>query len=134
MRPDVFALAGRRDVLGLVVLAIPLMLAGCAADQGVAPPPEPVFQPEPAPAREQLAALAAAAQDRRFTARYTLTTADRPARTVEVTRAVDGTWRVDVPRGALGGTADVAVARTTGGLYQCTLGPSLPAAPPAPAA
>jgi hypothetical protein len=45
-----------------------------------------------------------------------------------VTRAADGTWRVDVPRGALGGTADVAVARTADGLYQCALGSVGPAA------
>lgn len=131
MRPDAFALwARRRDLLGLVVLAAPLVLTGCAPHPAPVPAPEPAVEEQPASAREQLAALAASAQDRRFTARYTLTTADGPARTVEVTRAIDGTWRVDVELGALGGTADVAVARTVEGLYQCALDALGPA--PAP--
>ncbi len=46
----------------------------------------------------------------------------RPTRTVTVTIAQDGTWLVAVPGGALGGTADVAIAGTPAGLYQCALG------------
>ncbi|GIH18227.1 hypothetical protein Raf01_63990 [Rugosimonospora africana] len=70
----------------------------------------------------QLAARVATAQDKRYVARYTLTTRGRPVRTVTVTVAADGSWLVTVPGGALGGTADVAVADTPAGLYQCALG------------
>jgi hypothetical protein len=38
-----------------------------------------------------------------------------------VVLAADGTWRIDVPGGALDGQASVAVARTSQGLYQCQL-------------
>jgi hypothetical protein len=72
-------------------------------------------------ARTQLAARAAAAKDRRYAAIYTLASGDRPDRSVVVTRAADGGWRVDIPGGALGGTADVSVARTRDGLFQCAL-------------
>lgn len=72
-------------------------------------------------ARAELAALAAAAQDRHLVASYTLSTAGRPDRTVHVTSARDGTWRVDISGGALGGTADVSVARIADGLFQCSL-------------
>ena len=37
------------------------------------------------------------------------------------TSANDGSWRVDVPGGALGGTADVSMAGTADGLFQCAL-------------
>jgi hypothetical protein len=37
------------------------------------------------------------------------------------TLAADGSWRVDVPGGALGGQANVAIAGTRNGLYQCRL-------------
>ncbi|RKN54558.1 hypothetical protein D7193_21600 [Micromonospora costi] len=102
-------------------LALPLLLAACAADPPPAPPPS-----DPAPvtvdaARDELAALAAAAQDRHLAARYTFTSGDEPARTILVTSANDGSWRVDVPGGALGGTADVSLAATADGLFQCAL-------------
>ena len=99
-------------------------LGGCTACGSGASPDPAVTQPPPLgrpDAREQLAALAAAAQDRRYTAAYTLKVADRPDRTVTVTLAADGSWRVDIPGGALGGTADVSVARTGDGLFQCAL-------------
>jgi hypothetical protein len=91
--------------------------SGAAPDPVAAQAP-PTDRPD---ARAQLAALAAAAQDRRYTAAYTLKAADRPDRTVTVTLATDGSWRVDIPGGALGGTADVSVARTGAGLFQCAL-------------
>ncbi|MFK3981773.1 hypothetical protein ACI2K4_15515 [Micromonospora sp. NPDC050397] len=72
-------------------------------------------------ARTQLAALAAAAEDRHLRAYYTLSRSGRPNRTVAVTSATDGTWRVDIPGGALGGTADIAMAQTRNGIYQCAL-------------
>jgi hypothetical protein len=75
----------------------------------------------PGQARAQLAARAAAAKDRRYAALFTLATPGRADRTVVVTRATDGGWRVDIPGGARGGTADVSVARTRDGLFQCAL-------------
>jgi hypothetical protein len=72
-------------------------------------------------ARAQLSALAAAAKDKTMVAFYTLRSGGRADRTVAVTLATDGTWRVDIPGGALGGTVDIAVAAAANGLYQCTL-------------
>ncbi|MFC0503958.1 hypothetical protein [Micromonospora costi] len=120
-RPARRALVRRTTSLGVSSLALPLLLAACAADPPPAPPPS-----DPAPvtvdaARDELAALAAAAQDRHLAARYTFTSGDEPARTILVTSANDGSWRVDVPGGALGGTADVSLAATADGLFQCAL-------------
>jgi hypothetical protein len=113
-----------------VLLAVPVLLAGC----GSAPlPPDlsaSAAPSEPAQARAQLAALAAAAQDRHLVALYTLSTAGRTDRTVSVTVANDATWRVDIPGGALGGTADVSVAQTRDGLFQCALQSVQRPAPP----
>lgn len=104
-------------------LAVATTVAACT--DGTAPPTRPPATTAPPPpttaARGQLAGLAAAAEDYRFTALYTLATPGRTERTVVVTVAIDGSWRVDIPGGALGGTADVAVARNTGGLFQCAL-------------
>jgi hypothetical protein len=109
---------------GVLVLLLPALLTACTADRP--PPPPTAGSADPAPAevdaaRDELAALAAAARDRHVTARYTLTGTDGPARDVTVTSAADGTWRVDVPGGALGGTADVSLAATADGLFQCGL-------------
>jgi hypothetical protein len=116
-----------RGLVRVVALAAPVAVAACTADPVMppAPPDEANLATEVASAREQLAALAAAGQDRHFAATYTLSTADHPDRMVTVTRAGDGTWRVDIPGGALGGAADVSVARTADGLYQCASTPSL---------
>ncbi|MGA3490501.1 hypothetical protein ACK8GG_21135 [Micromonosporaceae bacterium DT55] len=96
--------------------------AGCS---GEPPPDDPPATTAPLPvtteARDQLAALAAAGLDRHFTARYTLRSKGRPDRTVEVTRATDGTWRVDIPGWALGGDADIAMAGNSDGIFQCAL-------------
>jgi hypothetical protein len=105
-------------------LVITGALAGCGSDPvpaGAAAPSASAVPTEPTEARDVLAARAAAAKDRRMVAFYTLSTTDRADRTVTVTRAVDGGWRVDIPGGALDGTADVAVARTREGLFQCEL-------------
>ena len=101
-------------------------LAGCGED-----PPAPEVAAgatsaapvptTPTEAQAQLAALAAAAKDRRMVANYTLRTPDRADRAVTVTLAADGTWRVDVPGGAQGGATDVAIASNANGLYQCAL-------------
>lgn len=66
----------------------------------------------------------AAARDRRYVAAYTLVTRGRADRTVLASVATDASWRVDVPGGALGGGADVAIVGDTTGTYQCLLGGS----------
>ncbi|MFI2661813.1 hypothetical protein [Micromonospora carbonacea] len=115
-----------RRLTGVAALVLlPALLAACADDPAPAPAPSTSTDPAPAAAdaaRDELAALAAAAQDRSFTARYTLADGGGGSdRSIVVTSAVDGTWRVDVPGGALGGTADVSLATTADGLYQCGL-------------
>jgi hypothetical protein len=68
-----------------------------------------------------LAARAAAAKDLRQVASYVLRTNGRPDRTVSVTRAVDGSWRVDIPGAAYGGAVDVALVYRGGALHECVL-------------
>ncbi|WP_238359768.1 MULTISPECIES: hypothetical protein [Micromonospora] len=105
------------------VFALSVLLVGCSADPPADPPP-PTSAPRPVgmdAARDELAAHAAAAQDRHLVARYTLRVDGEADRLVLVTSANDGSWRVDVPGGALGGTADISLAATTDGLFQCAL-------------
>jgi hypothetical protein len=105
----------------LLTLALASALAGCGTG-GAAPrssPPAPEPAPTPA-ARAELAARAAAAQDLVAVSFYAL----RPPggdedRTVMVVRAADRSWRVDIPGGGLGGTADVSIAATGDGLFHC---------------
>jgi hypothetical protein len=76
----------------------------------------------PTEARGRLAGLAAAAKDRRMVAFYTLSTTGRADRTVAVTLAGDGSWRIDVPGGAHGGAVDITMfAGPDGKVYQCAL-------------
>jgi hypothetical protein len=97
-------------------------LAGCGGDPPAGAAPTGQATPTGVPdARAQLAARAAAAKDQRYAALYALISGDRPDRTVVVTRAQDGDWRVDIQGGALGGTADVSMVRNRDGLYQCAL-------------
>ncbi|MEU6022523.1 hypothetical protein ACGFIK_26240 [Micromonospora sp. NPDC048871] len=117
----------RRRVAPLVpalpVLTLSALLAACSADPPADPTP-PTSAPRPVgmdAARDELAALAAAAQDRHLVARYTLRVDGAADRLIQVTSANDGSWRVDVPGGALGGQADIALAATTDGLFQCAL-------------
>ncbi|WBB65980.1 hypothetical protein [Micromonospora sp. WMMD812] len=120
----------RRLAAAALALVLPALLVACTADRPTAPAPE---VPDPVAvnaARDELAGLAAAAQDRHLTARYTLRRSGEADRTILVTSANDGSWRVDVPGGALGGAADVSIAATPDGLFQCGL-PS--AARPEPA-
>jgi hypothetical protein len=107
-----------------------VLLAGCLAGcGGDAPdPPAPTTPPSSvappaggADARGELAARAALAQDHRFAALYTLDSTDRAPRSVVATVAADGSWRVDIPGGALGGTADVSIVQTADGVFQCAL-------------
>jgi hypothetical protein len=109
------------------VCAVALLAAAAAGCGGAAPAPAPTagsasaVPPAVTDARLDLAALAAAAEDHRFTALYTLDTQGRDQRTVVVTTATDGSWRVDVPGAALGGTADVAIVQISAGVFQCNL-------------
>ncbi|MCO1596818.1 hypothetical protein M8C17_16810 [Micromonospora sp. RHAY321] len=112
--------AGR--VLGPLVFALPTLLVACTSEQPPSPPPPTDPGPvEVAAARDELAALAAAAQDRHLVAQYVYSQAGQPDRTIVFTSANDGGWRVDVPGGALGGTVDVSLAATADGLFQCAL-------------
>ncbi|MFY1634721.1 hypothetical protein ACN27F_15825 [Solwaraspora sp. WMMB335] len=84
----------------------------------------------PVDARMQLAAAAATASDLHATTLYTLSTTDRVDRTVTVVTATDGSWRVDIPGGALAGAVDIAMAGNADGLFQCRLASAQqPAAP-----
>lgn len=107
-------------VRGLILtLAAGVSLAACSD-----PPPttgETAAPNRPDDPRTSLAARAAAAQDLHQVASYRLHTQDRPDRTVTITSAKDGTWRLDVPGQALGGTVDIALVSTAAGLYQCAL-------------
>lgn len=134
MRSDGLPQTGRWRMVAVLALAAPFALVACGSDSPAAPLEEVGLPAVAAPARDQLAALAAAAQDRHVAAQYTLSTGEGPDRAVAVTRATDGTWRVDIPGGALGGTADVSIARTGDGLFQCALAlppPLEPTAQPA---
>jgi hypothetical protein len=114
-----YGVGPRRWLTG--ALAAVLLLAGCG-DDPAPPDPDPTTPPPTAAAdaRDQLAALAAAAQDRTLTAIYTYR-ADGQDRSVSVTIAPDGSWRVDVPDLALGGAIDISIVRNEIGLFQCAL-------------
>ncbi|HWS34336.1 MAG TPA: hypothetical protein VN408_16535 [Actinoplanes sp.] len=117
----------------LTVVLLTVGLTGCSdGDTPVAAPasssPAPVTEAQPG-ARDELAGLAALALDRRYAALYSLT-GDGTSREVVASVAEDGTWRVDIPNGALGGTTGVTVIRVATGLYQCTLSTAaLPVSP-----
>jgi hypothetical protein len=118
--------AARRGLSALTAVALACSAAGCGdAAPATVPPPTGAAPlstpPDPGDARVALAARAALAQDRSATALYTLDSGGRPQRSVVATRATDGSWRVDIPGGALGGTADVSVVRIDAGIFQCSL-------------
>lgn len=107
----------------LRVLLIVLLagMTGC----GSPAPLDPVPTLDTGPSDwDRLAGLAAAAKDRRYVATYTLTTPGRADRTVTAAFALDDTWVVAVPGGALGGLADIAIYYSSSGLHQCLLGPA----------
>ncbi|CAM3348116.1 hypothetical protein STSO111631_15375 [Stackebrandtia soli] len=64
--------------------------------------------------------LAAVAKDRHYIAAYEFT---RSRETVIVTAslATDGSWRFDVPGGALGGKQDISIVQNRQGTFQCVL-------------
>ena len=104
-----------------------VLLTGGTAACGGTPPADPAPAvsvsppPDPADPRVQLAALAALAQDHRFAALYHFTPDGRQTRNVVATVANDGSWRVDIAGGALGGSTDVAIVSLPSGVFQCSL-------------
>jgi hypothetical protein len=122
--PDNEPMRVSRPVPVLVVLVATVAGGTSAGCTSRVPDPTATAAPVhtgPLDARVQLAGLAATAKDHRFSAGYTLTQPGLPPRTVTVTVAVDGTWRLDIPGGALGGQANVALAGNRNGQYQCDL-------------
>ena len=119
------SMRSRPALRALSALAAALLTTGAAACGNEAPADEPApstAPPSPAEdARIDLAARAALAIDRRYTAVYTLDAPGQAQKSVMATVATDGSWRVDIPGGALGGTADVAVAQTEAGVFQCAV-------------
>lgn len=123
MRP---ALVTRR---GFSALTAALLVAACAACGDAAPAASPAelaapsASPvaDPGAARSDLAARAALAVDRKFAALYNFEAPGEPSRAVVATVAVDGSWRVDIPGGALGGSADVSIVQNSTGVFQCSL-------------
>ncbi|MEV0001403.1 hypothetical protein AB0H28_03820 [Micromonospora sp. NPDC050980] len=114
--------AGRR-LAGVLALTLPTLVAACVADH---PRPTPADRADPVPvqvdaARDELAGLAAAAQDRHLTATYAWAPPGGSSRTVTWISANDDSWRVDVPGWGRGGTVDVSLAGTSDGLFQCAL-------------
>jgi hypothetical protein len=113
----------------LPALAATLLTAGLAACGGDAASEEPAASVSPSTAadggadaaRMDLAARAAPPEDDRIAALYTLDVAGEAQRSIMATVATDGSWRVDIPGGALGGTADVAITETEAGLFQCAI-------------
>jgi len=105
-------------ITGVLVAACSAGAPDAAESTGATPAPA---QADP---RGLLAARVAVAKDQRYVAAYTLTMAGRAPRSILVSVATDRTWRVDIQGGALGGTADVAIAGRPEGQYQCPLNPA----------
>ncbi|MFG3341707.1 hypothetical protein [Glycomyces sp. NPDC048151] len=108
-------MAWKRTGKTVAALTFVLALAGCGTATAVDPPEDAPRRPS---ARQTLIGRASLALDRTFTAEYEWSEGG----TVTVWAAEDGTWRVDVPSWAHGGTVDVSVAWTTGGFFQCAAG------------
>ncbi|GIF07719.1 hypothetical protein [Actinoplanes siamensis] len=123
-----------RGLPALIATVLALGLAGCGGDDS----PPAAGPPSSAPAatggsldaRNEFAGIAAVALDRRYAALYSFTGGDGNPRNVVATVANDGSWRVDIANGALGGTADVSIVHNQHGVYQCSL--SLTGAPVTP--
>ena len=100
-----------------------LGLAACGHDDPAPTPTTsaPSLADDAPDARADLAGLATLAQDHAYAALYSLDDGDGTPRNVVATVAGDGTWRVDVAGGVLGGTADVTIVSTKAGVYQCSV-------------
>lgn len=127
MRPRLLPLSA-----ALVVLAV---ASGCGGTPEATPTPSasppPTGGDDGPDGRTDLAARAALAQDKSYAALYTLDDdGDGRQHNVLATIGADGTWRVDVSDGVLGGTTDVSIVSTAAGVYQCTVSsPSNPITP-----
>jgi hypothetical protein len=113
----------RRGLSVSVAALLTLGLAACGHDDPAPAPttPLPSLADDAPDARADLAGLATVAQDHAFAALYSLDDGDGTPRNVVATSASDGTWRVDVSGGVLGGTTDVTIVSTKAGVYQCTV-------------
>ncbi|HEY1177482.1 MAG TPA: hypothetical protein VGF17_15095, partial [Phytomonospora sp.] len=109
---------GRRWGSGLFSVA--LLLSGCGSGAEAPRPDASSSGPAWSRPRAALTSVVALSKDRKYTASY-LWSDDSGERTVTVLMAEDGTWRVDVPGGALGGGADVSILWTAQGYFQCVL-------------
>ncbi|WP_127498798.1 hypothetical protein [Actinoplanes solisilvae] len=105
-----------------VSAALALTACGGASEGSPAPSSEAPAPEAASPARGALAARAALAMDKAYAALYSFDDGRGEPRNVVATVGKDGTWRVDVSGGALGGTTDVSIVSTPAGVYQCTLG------------
>jgi hypothetical protein len=114
---------GRGWAAALAVSSALAAVSACSGGSLPAPTGTASLTARPAD-RDALAALAAAAKDRRYVATYTLAASGRPDRIVTVAIATDGSWVVAVPAGALSGLADIAIFSSGDGLFQCALGPA----------
>jgi len=103
-----------------------VLVAACGSPGGAQPQDTATATPAPAQPdpRNLLAARVAVAKDQRYVAAYTLTAPGKAPRSILVTIATDRSWRVDIQGGALGGTADVAIASRPDGQYQCPINPA----------
>lgn len=116
------AVGSAAAVSAVLISAAGLVLSGCGSSapaEGSSPAPHSTQPADPA---DRLAGLVAVGQDRGYVATYSYGVYGKPTRTVTVTLATDGSWRVDVPGAGLGGAADLAVVSTGKGVYQCRLG------------
>ncbi|WP_018352176.1 hypothetical protein [Longispora albida] len=101
------------------------LLAACSGTPPQAKPTATGTKPAPSQEpRARLGGLAAAALDAKYTANYTYTPRSGTARTVSVSLGADGTWRVDIPGGALGGAANISMLGLKDGVYQCGAAPA----------
>lgn len=113
----------------VLTLALLPLASGCSGSPPVLPGQATSGSPVPVGPTDpwgQLAARVATAQDRRYVAAYMLSSKGHSPRSVTVTVAMDGSWVITVGGAAGGGTVDVAVAASAAGLYQCTVGGSIP--------
>ena len=123
MRP---AIAVRRGLSALTAAVLAASAAACDDAAPAAPSAHPSASapslgPDLGAARSDLAARAALAVDHRFAALYRFDAPGEPSRAVVATVASDGSWRVDIAGGALGGLADVSIVQNATGVFECSL-------------
>ncbi|HIW62876.1 MAG TPA: hypothetical protein H9881_10510 [Candidatus Stackebrandtia excrementipullorum] len=112
----------------MTVFTVAALVSACSSTAGDGVQPLPSLTPGPVEssaattgnAAVDLTARAALAKDQRYMAVYEWVKDDEAE--VTVSRAEDGSWRVDVPGGAHGGKKDVSIVWTKLGHFQCELG------------